>query len=220
MDNKIIISSLENDTVCKLAKIKGRGVFSIDCGNGASIIELSPSGYYLSGVKLPSNIHLYFKSLTSDYIITRTAGNDAKNISISTLSVNFASSPVMNDFEVDFDLSGYVELNLLNPYPLYNHVEGSVAANTVTNYISRIQKSQYSSQSSLVMISLRNSNGNGGSALLFLHRKNENTINNFTIQTIYSDNDISRFNITANSNGFSISDVVKYNYSITELSVT
>ena len=219
MENKIIFNNLSNSTATKLATLKGRGIISIDCGNGASIIELLTNNkYYCLGEKLPSNVKIYYKNY--EYIIVRESGASATAITIGTLSKNQASSVCYNDYEENVDLTSYTEVTKTNPDLLYKHEESVslITGGTTTEYISRLPRNQYQAQNSMIIISCRDANGTTGSAIYMLSRANTNTISDFTVTSISAVGNMATFNITGTNNGFSITASAGYRYYITEIS--
>lgn len=221
--NRIYFHNLNNTEKVLLAKSQNRSTFIIDFGKGGTTISLNKDGYYYQGNELPSSIKIYYDSSNNAYYITKDGNSTPYYITIEVLETN-ANGYVISGYGDKIDTSSFIQLNRINVInkkfnPLKDeYSDVSVEAGVVTQYMTYLPRTQYKSQSSLVLISVRDANGVGGSALLLLSRINTNIINPFTINYIYSDPNISQFNLIGNEDGFIFSNSNKYKYSITELS--
>ena len=215
-NNKIYYHNLREKNVL-LATVTARSCFVIDAGKGNTIIDVTPNGYYYLGEKLPDGISIYYDSSKKYYHIVKGENNigyiTIKGISIA--GVGF----LLHGYAATIDTSSMTLLSSLNlEFPIKTYEE-YVTGGNVAEYISRLSKGGYRSQSSLVLLSVRDQNGIGGSALLLLSRINTNTIANFSINKIFAEPNISQFTITGSVNGFTISNTKNFKFTVTEISI-
>ena len=221
MENKIMVTNLTNTTPTKIGKIiNGNSMIALFIGDLISYVEINQTGYYCYGSDLPNNVSIYKKNY--DFIIVRENNTiqNTNTICIQTISNNNYTSEIINDYQENVDLSGYTKLNKLNQSPLYKHDESTalVSGGTTTQYTSRLQRLQYTAQSSIIIISCRNQNGVGGSGVYFMSRLNAGSIENFTLTPISTSGSIDQFNLTGNGNGFTIYNSAGYRWYVTEIS--
>lgn len=220
MDNRFYFHHLPLHVVgtTKLLKIFNASVISISLNNSKEcIVNLDKDGFEDYG-KLSSDIKFYYDSTNNFYYVCLKPNYTDQYISINILSKTNHGYALM-DFDNNFDVSELTELTKQNNNLTYKYekAENYITAETVTEYISLLPRKQYTFQSSLVMISLRNANGTGGNGLYYLTRANTNTIANFELQEVYADSNLSHFDITATDNGFTFTNGANYKYSITEI---
>lgn len=220
MDNKnIYFHNFKNTNKAVLAISNNRSVFIIDFGNGGTEISLNSSGYYLHGKELPSSIKIYFDKTNNKYYVTKEANNSPYYITIKPVESN-GLGKMVTGYGDDFDESGTIELKQINKndYPIKNEEKGRyVEANVVSEFVSSLPKSQYTAQSSLILISFRTDQGVGGSGVYLLSRKNEGSIENFILTPLHADSVFASCNLTGTKEGFSMTHTRKYRYSVTEI---
>lgn len=220
MDNKFYFHHLPQNVAgtTKLIKIVNASVISISTNNGNEcIFTLDQNGYRPYGDMI-SDLRFYYDSTNHFYYVCLKPSYTTAYYNINILSFTNLGYAIM-DFDNNFDVSELTELTNQNVELSFNYEKSSssVTGGTTTEYTSILTRKQYTIQCSLVMFSVRNNNGTGGSALLLLTRTNDASINDFTIQSIYSASLLSQFNITATNKGFSFSNATNYKYSITEI---
>lgn len=220
MDNKFYFHNLPLNVAgtTKLIKIFNASVISISTNNrNECIYNLDSSGFRAYGNPL-DDLRFYYDSTNHFYYVCLKPSYTTAYYNINVLGLTNQGYAIM-DFDNNFDVSELTELTNQNIVLSFNYEKssGSVTGGTTTEYTSILSRKQYTIQCSLVMISVRNNNGTGGSALLLLTRTNDSSINDFTIQSIYSASNVSQFNITPTNKGFSFENATNYKYSITEI---
>lgn len=225
MDKKFYQYHLKNIGLSKLLKIKYNAEINIfsNSTNFSCKLLLMPNGYEVIGKNIPQ-IKVYYDSTNYIYYIC-SDGHD--NLEYINFGVNISNNGyAISEYEDNFDTTNLILLTPLNVNGAETNrnfvYSPQITANTVIEYISKTTYRQYMAQCSLIMLSLRNSQGTGGSGLYLIHRKTQGTLADtpeFTIQTIYEDTSLSsNFSITGTKSGISFTNGYNFKYSITEIS--
>ena len=214
MDNELIYHYIIDTGYTLLAKSFLRPTFEI---NG-TIVTLREDGYYTSGKPLDSTIEFYKDSNGYYYVVRNTSSSTAAYITINTLAVERTGSPLINEYTTSFDVSNLTKLTQLNENThVWSTGRISNSAGNTYEYTSKLGYRQYNAETSLILISLRNSDGIGGSACYLMHRLNTNSKATFSLEPLYAFSNISQFNVTPTNNGFTVTNTKGYHVNITEI---
>lgn len=224
---------LQNTTLTELIKVKFNTRLHIEDNSGSLNFDMyiTKDNYKLEGIYEygygsqyynVANEFKVYKNSNNEYFLCIVANPSHQYLNIDVLSeANDGGSNV--EYNESFDITGLTELLPVSKTEVITNRElvysPTVAANTVTEYVSKNKFREYMTQCSLVLFSIRNNNNVGVNALILLYRKcgATGTSAPFSLQFIYNETGISNFSLTGTENGFTFTSNANYRYSITEI---
>lgn len=228
---------------CKLANTELAGLIKVKLGTKIHIQDntttinfdmfINKDNYQLSGIYEygygsqyynASDEFKIYKNGSNEYFLCIVGNPTHKYLNVDVVNKANDGGSIM-DYDASFDTTGLTELLPVKKTDIVTNrkmdYSPTIAANTVTEYVSKTRFRENMTQCSLVLFSIRNNNAVGVNALLFLHRKCGATADgapDFSIETIYSETGLSNFSLTGTADGFTFTSNANYRYSITEIS--
>lgn len=214
--DKIYYHSFKKKDVL-LAKADGKCSFIINCNSDkVCFVMFTNNGYFLEG-SIIKGIDFYKKG--SSFYIVNTTDSDNYFITIQPLSVSGVGS-FETCYGESFDSTGFTKLERLkDKVPIVNtgFTSSYYDANAVVSYDMQLKNTTNYAQSALLLISARDVNGIGGSALVLVSSVNNSSINDFTTLIMASSEQFNLFTVNGTNNGISITHNTKFKFSITEI---
>lgn len=207
-----------------LATFTGSGIIMIN--NCIVILNSNSKTYRIEGGNFPSNISIYLDSNNVFYFIKND--NVVSYINIEELQRNNMSKGLFHGYGQSFTLTDdYIKVN--RERMEYNipmqcfQTKTYISKDVTTDFISLLPKNaNYSIETSLLIISMRQGNGTTYSSISMLYRKHEGDNNLvFTLIPISEQGNAGNFNITPTNTGFTFQgNGSNYNYSIIEIAAS
>ena len=216
--SEFFINNIPINSNVKCLHLEKNGVLYINGNNKNNLIHIliTKEGIYKYGDK--DEIFSIYTDNNNNYYLVRNQGNINEYM---TFGVKFIKSSIYSscvlDYEENFSTSNLTKLEQLNYNDNIKYINQIVEGNETLTYNSLNIRGQYIAESSLILISARNTNNNNINLLYFMHKVNDSSINNYTLTLISGTENNSLFNIQPTQDGFTVTPTVKSNIHITEI---
>lgn len=216
MDNKIYYHNVKTTSPATIAVISARCTLVIDEGDGNTIIQLTPSGYYRWGVKL-KKVSVY--SLEDYYYVVFTSST-AIYITVTEIADAGIPFKMRNGCMAAFDPTDATKLTELNTgiYAMRQQKTTTrVESGAEYAYPISAKSNAYAVEATLLLITARDENGVGGVAFVCAYRMNGASVGAYVISEIFATQNWSQFNIAGTTSGITLTHASAYDVSVTEI---